>query len=230
MFGTSRRRCGRRGWRADERNRIRDGDAALLVRTASGMMIIDAGMRRQDGREERRHLRRSIARDNLDVTLAGAGCPPATSTSSLASHLHFDHAGGFTARDGGGRVVPRLPRARYSSAAASGRTRRIRTSGTARATSPENYVPLVDAGVRRFRRERRGSRARRPRPADRRPHDAPPDRAASSRAEGPRSSRPISFRRRRTSTCRGSWATTSIPWTRWRSSGRSSRKPSSGSI
>ena len=36
-----------------------------------------------------------------------------TSTSSLASHLHFDHAGGFTTRDQDGAVAPGFPRARY---------------------------------------------------------------------------------------------------------------------
>src|SRR5690606_31724921 len=63
----------------------------------------------------------------------------------LATHLHFDHAGGFTARTDGG-LVPRFPRARYL----------IRRGEWEDATHPhernrasylfENYVPLLDAG------------------------------------------------------------------------------------
>jgi len=65
----------------------------------------------------------------------------------LASHLHFDHAGGFTCRDGSGALRPRFPNARYV----------VRTAEWEDATHPhernrasylaENFVPLKDAGV-----------------------------------------------------------------------------------
>ena len=64
----------------------------------------------------------------------------------LASHLHFDHAGGFTARDASGAIVPAFP------------TRPLRRPRPAEwddATHPhernrasylqENFVPLADA-------------------------------------------------------------------------------------
>jgi glyoxylase-like metal-dependent hydrolase (beta-lactamase superfamily II) len=64
----------------------------------------------------------------------------------LASHLHFDHAGGFTARDASGTVVPRFPRARYV----------VNRGEWEDATHPhernrasyfaENYMPVQDAG------------------------------------------------------------------------------------
>ena len=63
----------------------------------------------------------------------------------LATHLHFDHAGGFTVRDGD-RIAPRFPNARYL----------IRRGEWDDATHPhernrasylaENYVPLLEAG------------------------------------------------------------------------------------
>ena len=65
----------------------------------------------------------------------------------LATHLHFDHAGGFTVRDADGRVRPRFPRAQYV----------VRRGEWEDATHPnernrasylaDNYVPLADAGV-----------------------------------------------------------------------------------
>ncbi len=65
----------------------------------------------------------------------------------LATHLHFDHAGGFTVRDASGRVRPRFPRARYV----------VRRGEWEDATHPharnrgsyfaDNFVPLAEAGV-----------------------------------------------------------------------------------
>ena len=65
----------------------------------------------------------------------------------LATHLHFDHAGGFTVRDAAGRLRPRFPRAQYV----------VRRGEWEDATHPnartrgsyflDNYVPLAEAGV-----------------------------------------------------------------------------------
>ncbi|HET7216954.1 MAG TPA: MBL fold metallo-hydrolase, partial [Vicinamibacterales bacterium] len=84
---------------------------------------------------------------NLDHALAAAGLTRTDIDIVLASHLHFDHAGGFTARDDDGRVRPAFPRARYV----------VRTGEWEDATHPhernrasyfaENFVPLADAGV-----------------------------------------------------------------------------------
>jgi purine nucleoside phosphorylase len=65
----------------------------------------------------------------------------------LATHLHFDHAGGFTYRDRSGAVRPRFPNARYV----------VRRGEWNDATKPhernrasylaDNFVPLKEAGV-----------------------------------------------------------------------------------
>jgi glyoxylase-like metal-dependent hydrolase (beta-lactamase superfamily II) len=84
---------------------------------------------------------------SLDVTMAEAGIAPEEVDIVLASHLHFDHAGGFTIRDAAGRLRPRFPRAQYI----------VRRGEWEDATHPhernrasylaDNYVPLADAGV-----------------------------------------------------------------------------------
>jgi glyoxylase-like metal-dependent hydrolase (beta-lactamase superfamily II) len=51
-------------------------------------------------------------RTHLDHSLAAAGVSAADIDLVIASHLHFDHAGGFTVWDAG-RLRPRFPRARY---------------------------------------------------------------------------------------------------------------------
>jgi len=131
---------------ADARNRIRMAMRAWLVLGAGRPILIDAGAgdkldaKAADiyGFDRERHL---------DHALAAAGLGAADIGLVVASHLHFDHAGGFTARDRDGRIVPRFPNARYS----------IRRGEYEDATHPhernrasyfsDNYVPLVEAGV-----------------------------------------------------------------------------------
>jgi glyoxylase-like metal-dependent hydrolase (beta-lactamase superfamily II) len=70
----------------------------------------------------------------------------------IASHLHFDHAGGFTVRDSSGALRPRFPKARYVISHgewedATHPHERNRASYIA-----ENFVPLQEAGVADFLR------------------------------------------------------------------------------
>ena len=51
---------------------------------------------------------RSIVRRNLDHSLADAGLSRDAIDIVLATHLHFDHAGGFTSRDSAGNLVAGL--------------------------------------------------------------------------------------------------------------------------
>jgi glyoxylase-like metal-dependent hydrolase (beta-lactamase superfamily II) len=84
---------------------------------------------------------------NLDDTLAEAGLSAEDIDIVLASHLHFDHAGGFTKRDASGKLRPRFPRAQYI----------VRRGEWEDATHPharnrasylaDNYLPLAEAGV-----------------------------------------------------------------------------------
>ena len=85
----------------------------------------------------------------LEPSLAAAGLSVSDIDVVLASHLHFDHAGGFTKADGD-RIVPAFPRATYY-------VRRLEWEDAThphernRASYlPENFVPLADAGVLRL--------------------------------------------------------------------------------
>jgi methylmalonyl-CoA epimerase len=132
----------------DDRNRITMAMRPLLVRGAR-TMLIDAGL--GDKEDERfREIYGVDRRRHLDHALAEAGLGPEDIDIVLATHLHFDHAGGFTMRDAEGRVRPRFPRARYV----------IRRGEWEDATHPhernrasyraDNFVPLMDAGVVEF--------------------------------------------------------------------------------
>jgi glyoxylase-like metal-dependent hydrolase (beta-lactamase superfamily II) len=145
MFGVVPKPLWERRAPADERNRIRLGLRPLLVR-GKKTMIIDAGI---GGKMDAKSVEiYGIDRSrNLDHTLGEAGLADGDIDIVLASHLHFDHAGGFTAVGESGRIVPRFPRARYV----------VRTAEWEDATHPhernrasylpENFVPLAEAGV-----------------------------------------------------------------------------------
>jgi len=145
MFGVVPKPLWSRRAPADERNRISLTMRPLLVRTPGHVVLIDAGVGdKLTGKE--RDIYAIDQTMNLHASLAAVGLLPSDVDVVIASHLHFDHAGGFTV-SGDGRVVPVFPRARYV----------IRRQEWDDATHPHErnrasyveaaYVPLADAGV-----------------------------------------------------------------------------------
>jgi len=145
MFGVVPKTLWEKRIPADERNRITMAMRPLLVRS-DRLMIIDAGCGdKMDAKSA--DIYGFDRRENLDVTMARAGIRAEDVGIVLASHLHFDHAGGFTVKDGSGAVRPRFPNARYL----------VNDGEWDDATHPhernrasyfaENYVPLQEAGV-----------------------------------------------------------------------------------
>ena len=81
----------------DARNRIRMAMRAWLVRGGGRTVLIDAGCGDKLDRKAAEIYR--LEREyNLDHALADAEETPAAIDLVVASHLHFDHAGGFTTR------------------------------------------------------------------------------------------------------------------------------------
>jgi len=145
MFGVVPKPLWERRAPADARNRIPLGLRPLLVR-GDRTLLIDAGI--GDKMDAKSVEIYDIDRSHtLMHSLAAAGVAPGDIDIVLASHLHFDHAGGFTTRDERGRVVPTFPRARYV----------VRTGEWDDAAHPhernrasyleENFKPLADFGV-----------------------------------------------------------------------------------
>jgi glyoxylase-like metal-dependent hydrolase (beta-lactamase superfamily II) len=146
MFGVVPKPLWERRAPADALNRIELGLRPLLVRGAAGTTIIDAGV--GDKMDAKSLSMYGIDRTtHLDHSLAAAGVSRDDIDIVLASHLHFDHAGGFTRRDSAGDLVPAFPRARY--VVRSGEWEdAIRPHERNRASYlAENFLPLRDAGV-----------------------------------------------------------------------------------
>ncbi len=145
MFGVVPKPLWEKKTTPDDRNRILLAMRPLVVRGVR-TMLIDAGLGDKD--DEKFHEIYGVDRTrNLDHTLAEAGLAPEDIDIVVATHLHFDHAGGFTTKGPDGRVRPRFPRAQYV-------VRRgewddaLHTNERNRASYiPDNYVPLAEAGV-----------------------------------------------------------------------------------
>ena len=150
MFGVVPKPLWEKRAAPDERNRIPMAMRPLLVRPAAGphagrLMLIDAGS--GDKMDAKMSAIYAFERtEDLGASLARAGVREGDVEIVLATHLHFDHAGGFTVRDGGG-VRPRFANARHV----------INRGEWEEATHPnertratyflENYVPLQEAGL-----------------------------------------------------------------------------------
>lgn len=145
MFGVVPRTLWEKRLPPDARGRIPLGMRPLLVR-GEKTMLIDAGCGdKMDAKSVDIYgLERGF---HLDHALAQVGISAHDIDIVLASHLHFDHVGGFTERRGDGGIVPRFPRAQYVAHRlewedATHPHERNRASYLA-----ENFVPLADAGV-----------------------------------------------------------------------------------
>jgi glyoxylase-like metal-dependent hydrolase (beta-lactamase superfamily II) len=145
MFGVVPKPLWERRAPADERNRILMAMRPLLIRVDGRHVLIDAGVG-EKMRPKDADIYGFDRREALDQSLAAAGLTASDIDLVIATHLHFDHAGGFTVADAGG-LRPRFPRARYL----------VRRGEWEDAIDPnernrasyfvENYVPLQEAGV-----------------------------------------------------------------------------------
>jgi glyoxylase-like metal-dependent hydrolase (beta-lactamase superfamily II) len=146
MFGVVPKPLWSRRAAADDRNRIGLAMRPLLVRSPARTVLIDAGVGDKLTEKERDIYAIDQRATTLRQSLAGIGLAPEDVDVVIASHLHFDHAGGFTVASGDG-FRPAFPRARYV----------IRRQEWDDATHPHErnrasyvdsaYVPLADAGV-----------------------------------------------------------------------------------
>jgi methylmalonyl-CoA epimerase len=145
MFGTVPKPLWAQKAPPDARNRITLAMRPLIVRGAR-TMIIDAGL----GDKENAKFEDIYGVDrerNLEHTLAEAGLAVDDIDIVLASHLHFDHAGGFTFRDAAGRVRPRFPRAQYIVRRGEWEDATHPHERNRASYLPDNYMPLAEAGV-----------------------------------------------------------------------------------
>lgn len=145
MFGVVPKPLWEKRTQPDERNRILMSMRPLLIRTGTQNVLIDAGVGEKMSAKEadiygfdRRHA--------LDHSLAAVGLAADDIDVVIASHLHFDHAGGFTVAEDGG-LRPRFRRARYIVRRGEWEDANHPHERNRASYFPQNYVPLQEAGV-----------------------------------------------------------------------------------
>jgi glyoxylase-like metal-dependent hydrolase (beta-lactamase superfamily II) len=146
MFGVVPKVLWERQKPPDALNRIAMATNCMLLRGDGVVALVDAGIGEKLDERGRETFAVPAAGERLPDRLAAAGVTPERVTHVLLSHLHFDHCGWSTRRDGE-RWVPTFPNARYF----------VQRDELAHAFSPNerdrpsydvrNYQPLLDAGL-----------------------------------------------------------------------------------
>jgi glyoxylase-like metal-dependent hydrolase (beta-lactamase superfamily II) len=151
MFGVVPKPLWERRAPADERNRIRLGLRPLLVR-GDKVMIIDGGIgdKMSDKERDIYGIDRGMT---IERSLADAGMSGGDIEIALATHLHFDHVGGFTVRDASGALRPAFERARYVVRRGDWEDATHPHERNRASYLPENFRPLEAAGVIDFHDE-----------------------------------------------------------------------------
>jgi methylmalonyl-CoA epimerase len=145
MFGVVPRPLWEKRLAPDDRNRITLGMRPLIIR-GERTLLIDAGC--GDTMDAKNAAIYGLERAyHLDHALAEAGLAASDIDIVLASHLHFDHVGGFTARGEDGRVVPRFAKARYLAHRGEWHDATHPHARNRASYRAETFVPLEQAGV-----------------------------------------------------------------------------------
>lgn len=145
MFGVVPKTLWEKRLPPDDRNRVPLGMRPLIVR-GEKTLLIDAGCGdKMDAKST--DLYGLDRASHLDHSLAAAGLSPEDIDIVVASHLHFDHVGGFTARTVDGRLVPRFPNARYVAHRAEWEDATHPHERSRASYLAENFMPLQEAGV-----------------------------------------------------------------------------------
>jgi glyoxylase-like metal-dependent hydrolase (beta-lactamase superfamily II) len=146
MFGVVPKQLWSRTNPPDEQNRILMALRVLLVRSGGKIILVDTGAGGKNPEKFRAIYAISFDTFSLDAGLASMGIRNEDVTDVILTHLHFDHAGGATAKTDRGlepvfpNAVHHLQRAHWDWA--------MKPSERDRASFlPENYMPLQERGL-----------------------------------------------------------------------------------
>jgi glyoxylase-like metal-dependent hydrolase (beta-lactamase superfamily II) len=113
MFGVVPRSLWSRESPPDAENRVRLSANCLFVEAGGERVVVETGIGDKWSAKQSAmyavRRERALGESVREIT----GYSPAEITIVVNTHLHFDHAGGNTRLDEGGRVVPTFPNARY---------------------------------------------------------------------------------------------------------------------
>ena len=112
MFGIVPKRLWARHNPPDANNLCTWATRCLLIRTGERVIVVDCGIGDKQDAKFREHFE-PHGETTLASELARFGLAATDVTDVLLTHLHFDHVGGATYRDGDGTIRCTFPRAVY---------------------------------------------------------------------------------------------------------------------
>lgn len=126
----------------DGRNRIPLAARAMLVIGQGRKILVDCGNGSKFTPKQVDIYGLDTSRFELGASLSRHGLTPADITDVVLTHLHFDHAGGSTVRDGK-EIIPAFPNARYYVQRAHWEQAMHPTEKDRGSFMPDDYMPLV---------------------------------------------------------------------------------------
>jgi glyoxylase-like metal-dependent hydrolase (beta-lactamase superfamily II) len=142
FFGVVPKIMWQRKVKADENNQIQVGLNSVVVRTGSHTVLIETGMgNKLSEKMVKIYGQPAELLKNLQV----AGVAPDDVDIVINSHLHFDHCGWNTIRQGD-RIVPTFPKAQYYAQEGEWQHGRRQHERDAISYISANYDPLITTG------------------------------------------------------------------------------------
>jgi glyoxylase-like metal-dependent hydrolase (beta-lactamase superfamily II) len=149
MFGVVPKPLWSKACPADELNRIAMTARCLLLRSAERTILVDAGIGHKEDAKFNGIFDVDFSRHSLADSLAEHGVRPEEVTDVIFTHLHFDHAGGSTVRDGN-VVRPLFANARHYVQKRQWEHAFTRNERDRASYLDHNYLPVQDAGLFEF--------------------------------------------------------------------------------
>ena len=148
MFGVVPKPLWVRRAPSDERNRIPLAMRCLLVETDEATVLIDTGLGNKESDKFKAVY--GVANDGdptrLETSLSNLGVEPGEVDVIIATHLHFDHAGGGTVAGVNGEIGPAFPTARYVVRRGEYEFARLDNERIRASYMADNFEPLARAG------------------------------------------------------------------------------------
>jgi glyoxylase-like metal-dependent hydrolase (beta-lactamase superfamily II) len=144
-FGLVPRLIWERHLQPDEQNRVLFSLNCLLIRSEGKTILVDTGYGHKLSDKARRHAGLERPQGDLLADLSRLGLKPEEIDIVINTHLHLDHCGGNTTRQGDA-VVPTFPNAQYLIQRLEWADAILPNERTRATYFSENYQPLLAAG------------------------------------------------------------------------------------
>jgi glyoxylase-like metal-dependent hydrolase (beta-lactamase superfamily II) len=142
MFGVVPKPLWEKKFRADELNRLRLGLNSLLIRTGDHTVLVETGIGNKLADKARKIYGNEA---KLLQSFEAAKISPEDVDIVINTHLHFDHCGWNTTRQGG-KVEPTFPRAAYYAPEGEWRHGLRQYERDRVSYLGDNYNPLIESG------------------------------------------------------------------------------------